>query len=169
MSTPSSSPIAITRVADHWRLRCAQWVPSPVAAVFPFFASARNLERLTPDFLHFRIRRAPETSLYAGALIDYRLRLHGVPVWWRTRIDEWTPGERFVDRQVRGPFRRWHHCHEFRTDGAGTLITDTVDFDLYCRWLFKTPALGWIESDLRSIFEHRRRQVTAIFGPEPPL
>lgn len=168
MSRLSSSPTAITRVGDHWRLRCAQWVPSPIAAVFPFFASARNLERLTPGFLHFRIRHAPEKSLYAGALIDYRLRLHGVPVWWRTRIDEWTPGERFVDRQVSGPFRQWHHCHEFRTDGDGTLITDTVDFDLYCRWLFRTPALGWIESDLRSIFEYRRRQVAALFGPETP-
>ena len=163
-----SSSTTIARVGDHWRLRCAQWVPSPSATVFSFFASAHNLERLTPDFLHFRIRRAPEQSLYAGALIDYRLQLHGVPVWWRTRIDEWAPGQRFVDRQVSGPFRQWHHLHEFRTIGAGTLIKDTVDFDVYCRRLFQTPALGWIESDLRSIFEHRRRRVAEVFGRETP-
>jgi len=160
--------MTIARVGDHWRLCCAQWVPRPVGAVFPFFASVHNLERLTPDFLHFRIRRASEESLQAGSIIDYRLRLHGVPVWWRTRIDEWTPGQRFVDRQVRGPFRQWHHLHEFCTDGSGTLIKDTVDFDLYCQRLFQTPALGWIESDLRSIFEHRRRQVAAVFGHEAP-
>jgi hypothetical protein len=163
-----SSPTTIDRVGDHWRLCCTQWVPRPVASVFPFFASAHNLEQLTPAFLHFRIRRAPEASLYAGALIDYRLRLHGVPVWWRTRIDEWTPGQRFVDRQISGPFRQWHHLHEFRTDGSGTLITDTVNFDVYCRWLLHTPALGWIESDLRSIFEYRRRQVAEVFGRETP-
>jgi ligand-binding SRPBCC domain-containing protein len=164
MDKTRSSGAVITRTGDQWRLRCSQWVPHRVDTVFPFFASVQNLERLTPDFLHFRIRRAPDEALRAGSTIDYRLRLHGVPVWWRTVIDEWAPGRRFVDRQVRGPFRRWYHVHEFETDGAGTLIVDTVDFDLYCRPLFHTPALGWIESDLRSIFDHRHREIATVFG-----
>ena len=158
----------ITQVDNHWRLSCSQWVPRPVGAVFPFFASVHNLERLTPDFLHFRLRRAPTESLRAGSIIDYQLRLHGVPMWWRTRIEEWTLSQRFVDLQVRGPFRRWSHLHEFVPDGAGTTIKDTVDFDLYCRPLFRTAALGWIETDLQSIFAHRHQQIATVFGHDTP-
>jgi len=87
-----------------------------------------------------------------------------VPVWWRTRIEDWSPPLRFIDVQVRGPFRRWRHLHEFSTDGVGTLVRDTVVYDVYCRRLYSTKALGWIDSDLRRIFEYRQTQIARIFG-----
>ena len=165
MTATSSSPIQITDHASGWQLTCEQTVSRPRSEVFPFFAAAQNLERLTPGFLGFRITRTPREPLETGALIDYRLRLHGLPVWWRTRIDAWHPPYRFVDTQVRGPFRRWRHLHEFVQTGDGTLVRDTVDFDVYFRPLYRTPLLGWIESDLERIFEHRRRVIDGIFGP----
>ena len=160
----TTARIAIEPARAGWRLSCAQRVPGPPAEVFPFFATARNLERLTPAFLHFRILHISSEPLAAGARIDYALRLHGLPVRWRTRIDEWDPPRRFVDRQVRGPFRTWLHTHTFRAEGDATLISDVVLFDLYCRPLARTPALGWIFADLRAIFEHRRREVERVFG-----
>ena len=163
---PTTAGIAIEPVGAGWRLSCAQRVPRPPAEIFPFFATARNLERITPAFLHFRILRSTPEPLAAGARIDYALRLHGLPVRWRTRIDAWEPPRRFVDRQVRGPFRTWVHTHTFQALGDGTLIGDVVLFDLYCRPLARTPALGWIFADLRAIFEHRRREVERVFRPK---
>ncbi len=163
---PTASGVAIEPAGAGWRLSCAQRVPRPVAEVFPFYATARNLQRITPAFLHFRILRSTPEPLAAGARIDYALRLHGLPIRWRTRIEAWEPPQRFVDRQVRGPFRTWLHTHTFQALGDGTLISDVVVFDLYCRPLARTPVLGWIFADLRAIFEHRRREVERVFRRE---
>lgn len=158
--------VTIARDGSRWQLACTQWVPLPPADVFPFFASAQNLEQLTPDFLKFRILRAPTTALRAGSTLDYRIRLHGLPVSWRTRIDEWRPPHGFVDVQIRGPFRVWRHRHQFVEQAGGTRLVDEVQFDVYCRPLYRTPLLGWIDTDLRRIFEYRHTQVARIFGGE---
>ena len=91
----------------------------PPESVFPFFADAGNLEAITPGWLGFAIVSPRPIEMRAGALIEYRLRLHGVPVSWLTRIEEWEPGLRFVDAQLTGPYKLWHHTHEFAPDGAG--------------------------------------------------
>ncbi len=164
MDRLTTGGIAIEPAAAGWQLTCTQHVPRPLAEVFPFFATARNLEHITPAFLHFRILHVSSEPLAAGARIDYALRLHRLPVRWRTRIDAWEPPYRFVDRQVRGPFRTWRHTHTFQVFGGGTLINDVVLFDMYCRPLARTFLLGWVFADLRAIFEYRRRAVARVFG-----
>src|SRR4051812_39231318 len=89
--------------------------------VFGFFGGATNLQKITPPWLHFEITNAPP-ELETGALIEYRLRLHKVPITWLTRMEEWVPGERFVDVQVRGPYALWHHTHEFAADGPNHTV-----------------------------------------------
>ena len=164
--TESSNQIGIeSRPEGGWRLACSQWLPGRPAAVFPFFGSARNLERITPQFLRFRIRRVRGEPLQAGSLIDYSLRLHRLPVRWRTLIEIWDPPHRFVDLQVRGPFRKWRHSHTFRVDGDRTLVTDIVDFDLYCRALARTRLLAWVVADLQAIFAYRQRATARAFEP----
>ena len=161
---PPPRPLRIeTRADGGWRLSCGQWLRGQPAAVFPFFGSARNLERITPPFLHFRVRRGIDDRLEAGSLIDYDLRLHGLPVRWRTLIEVWEPPHRFVDRQVRGPFRKWRHEHAFQADADGTLATDVVDFDLHCRPLARTPLLAWVFTDLEAIFAYRRQATARVF------
>lgn len=166
MAVQPVSGIEIATVAEGWRLSCAQRVRQPLADVFPFYANARNLERLTPSFLRFRIRRVSSEPLAAGTLIDYSLRLHHLPVRWRSRIEMWDPPHRFVDIQMRGPFKTWRHTHEFRTDGGGTVIADVVQFDVHCRPLVPRPVREWLFSDLRKIFEYRRRAAERVFGEE---
>ena len=90
-----------------------QFLPHPVETVFGFFAEAANLERITPPLLGFRVLTCGPIEMRAGTLIEYRLRLHGIPVGWLTRIEEWEPGVRFVDMQLAGPYRLWHHTHAF--------------------------------------------------------
>ena len=98
--------------------------------MFAFFAQARNLELFTPGWLRFEVLTPEPLDMKEGTLIDYRLRLHGLPLRWRSRIERWEPGRAFVDRQVRGPYRLWHHRHEFEAPRAGTVVRDIVHYAL---------------------------------------
>ncbi len=95
-------------------LRREQLLDGTPQDVFPFFADARNLEAITPPLLRFTVITPGPIPMQVGTLIDYRLRVHGVPVRWQTLIQEWVPGERFVDVQLRGPYALWHHSARVR-------------------------------------------------------
>ena len=155
--------IRIFERKHDWSLICEQRVSCPVAKTFSFFSTARNLERLTPPFLKFRIHYISSEPLVAGAIIDYSLRLHHLPIRWQSQFEQWEPPHQFVDNQIRGPFKLWRHTHTFRADGSDTIITDTVQFNLYCRALKHTPILTWIHNDLRTIFDFRQREITKVF------
>ena len=144
-------------------LRREQRLPAPPHDVFPFFADAGNLEAITPPWLRFRIATPGPIEMRAGTLIAYRLALHGIPVSWLTRIEAWDPGARFVDVQVRGPYRLWHHTHEFEPDGAdGTLMRDTVRYALPFGPLGAAAHRLFVARDLAAIFDHRARAVAAM-------
>jgi len=108
-------------------LERTQVVPRTLEETFSFFGEPRNLEAITPPWLHFRILEAPE-RLERGSLLRYRLRLYGVPVRWLTEIESWRPPRSFSDRQLRGPYRLWIHTHRFAPVAAGTEIYDNVRY-----------------------------------------
>jgi len=148
-----------------WRLSCVQRVSRTPREIFSFFADAYNLERITPSFLNFRVLAVSTQPLSVGTTLDYRLRLHRVPVFWRTVIQEWNPPHHFSDVQKIGPFKTWHHRHKFISVLGGTELHDVVTFDLYCRRLSETPLLGWVQRDVRRIFDFRRARIAELFGP----
>jgi ligand-binding SRPBCC domain-containing protein len=141
------------------------WVPQPPEAVFPFFADAANLEALTPPLLSFEILTPPPISMREGTLIDYKLRIHGFPLKWRTRIAVWEPPGRFVDEQLRGPYRRWIHEHRFTHQEGGTLCTDRVRYAVWGGTLVNALL---VRKDVANIFEFRNARLKEIFG-EPSM
>jgi ligand-binding SRPBCC domain-containing protein len=143
------------------RLDRRQFLPSSLEDVFAFFADARNLERITPPLLGFRVVGDAPVDMRAGALIEYRLRLHGVGVDWLTRIEEWEPGVRFVDQQLVGPYKLWHHTHSFEERDGGTLMCDRVRYALPL-WPLGELALPLVRRDLDRIFDFRRDSVEGL-------
>jgi ligand-binding SRPBCC domain-containing protein len=140
-------------------------LPAERARVFEFFSAAENLSRITPPSLGFEIRTPLPVAMGEGALIDYRIRLRGVPMRWRTRICEWNPPHSFVDEQLRGPYRVWVHRHSFSdAPDGGTLMRDEVRYALPFPPLGEV-ALPFVRWEIRGIFEFRHRAMMEIFPP----
>ena len=135
-------------------------VPASLADTFMFFTDAANLERLTPPWLNFRIQTRLPVVMGEGVEIAYQIVLHGWPIPWRSRIDVWEPGVRFVDRQVVGPYRWWHHEHRFEALSEGTRVSDTVEFVPRLRWLTG----GRVQRDVERIFAHREIMLQQHFA-----
>lgn len=138
-----------------------QWIPRPLQEVFAFFAQPKNLETITPAWLRFEILTPGNIEMGPGAKIDYRLRLHGIPLRWQSEITIWDPPVRFVDEQARGPYRLWRHEHTFKENDGSTLIRDHVDYAVPGGWLVQRLL---VERDVERIFEYRRRKLDEIFS-----
>jgi ligand-binding SRPBCC domain-containing protein len=148
-------------MAPLFQLSTRLLVARDLETTFSFFADAANLQRLTPPWLNFSILSPRPIPMRAGALIDYRLKLRGVPVRWRTEICEWSPPYRFVDRQLHGPYRLWHHTHAFQPVGGGTLVEDTVR---YCPIGGRLVHALFVKRDLERIFTYRQEEILRVFG-----
>ena len=145
-------------------LERSQRLPGPPDQVFDFFADAHNLEAITPPFLGFHVVTPKPIAMDAGTLIEYRLRLHGLRLRWLTRIEVWEPGVRFVDRQLKGPYRLWHHTHSFEADGEDTLMRDVVRYSLPLGPLGELARLALVRRDLDRIFGFRRAEIARRFN-----
>ncbi len=134
----------------------AQRLERPLEDVFAFFSDPMNLERITPPWLRFEVVTPPPIEMREGTVIDYRLKIRGIPVRWQSEITLWEPPHRFVDTQRKGPYRKWVHTHSFRPIGAGTLIEDHV--------VYAVPGGGLVDRflvrpDVERIFDYRKKAI----------
>ena len=169
MSTVDSPRIRIRpRPEGGHRLEAELWVPRPRSEVFEFFSRAENLNLLTPPWLRFRILSPVPIDMRTGALIDYRIAVHGLPLRWQSEITAWEPEQRFVDEQRRGPYRKWIHEHSFQSAGRGTICRDRVDYEARGGALLHRLLIA---PDLQRIFNYRvqamLRQFPALPGGPP--
>jgi ligand-binding SRPBCC domain-containing protein len=146
-----------------YQLQTQLWLPRPREEIFRFFSDPKNLQRLTPPWLHFEMLTPKSIEMHAGTLLDYRLRLHGIPIRWQSEIAVWDPPCRFVDQQTRGPYRLWVHEHTFAAENGGTAVGDDVRY----------VALGgalihrlFVAPDLAKIFRYRQEILQQFFNPE---
>ena len=137
------------------------WLPQSPEEVFPFFADAGNLERLTPPSLRFRILTPPPIEMAVGTTIEYRIRLRGIPMRWQSEITAWEPPYRFVDEQRRGPYRLWVHEHIFVPQRGGTLAKDIVRYAVLGGAVVQRL---FVASELERIFEYRNAALKDYFA-----
>lgn len=139
-----------------------QIIPRPREEVFAFFCEPRNLEAITPPWLRFRIADQSTNDLEQGTELTYRLRVHGLPFTWRSRIEEWEPDRGFVDVQLKGPYAKWHHTHTFEAKGSYTVIRDKVRYRLPLGRLGHWVAGGFVTSDVEKIFAYRAAKTAEL-------
>ena len=144
-----------------YRLEASQWLPHPRERVFEYFADAFQLETLTPPWMHFSVLTPAPIHMENGVLIDYRLRVHGIPLRWQSCISSWEPPVRFVDVQTRGPYRRWRHQHILEAVDGGTLCRDIVDYAVYGGSLINAL---FVRPDLFKIFAYRQSKLRDLFS-----
>ncbi|MFN4812456.1 MAG: SRPBCC family protein [Bacteroidota bacterium] len=138
-------------------------IKRPLEEVFQFFSKAENLNLLTPPELSFKILTPLPIKMQAGTLIDYRIKLNGIPFNWRTEISTWKVNECFVDQQLKGPYKIWHHTHSFTAVKEGTLMIDEVKY-LSPGWILE-PLIEkfFIKKKVEGIFDYRNSKLKEIF------
>ena len=141
-----------------------QFFPRPRHEVFAFFADAGNLSDITPEFLHFKILTPLPLEMKEGAILDYKLRLFGMPVKWRTRIEEYVENEHFIDMALKSPYRRWHHTHTFEDKNGGTLMRDRVEYLMPFGPIGKLTRAVVVRRLLERIFDYRYEVMARRFG-----
>lgn len=152
-----------------YTLRREQFVPVPLEEVFPFFSDAANLQELTPPHLDFQILTPKPIELRCGAVLDYRLKWHGVPMRWQTMILEWNPPHGFIDVQLKGPYKLWSHTHTFRAESDGTRVGDVVDYELPLGLAGALAHALVVRKDVERIFDYRQERIARLFSPASPL
>ena len=146
------------------KLHFKQHLKADLDRVWNFFTDEKNLEILTPDFLNFNVLGKSTETIKEGTLINYKLKLRGIPIGWQTKIEVWEPKSKFVDRQLKGPYKLWHHTHRFTSDKKGVLVEDIIRYDLYFSRISQ-PLIGWyVKKDVEKIFTFRQEKMREIFG-----
>lgn len=136
------------------------WLPAELGRVFQFFSDASNLESITPPWLNFKIVTPTPVEMQVGIKIDYKLRIHGLPLKWQSEITSWEPPHGFVDEQRRGPYQEWIHEHRFEENNGGTNCVDHVRYSVLGGALIEKI---FVRRDVTRIFDFRRSRLLELF------
>ncbi len=142
-------------------LRSSVVLPRLRESVFQFFSDAFQLEQITPAWLNFQILTPAPIEIQPGCLIDYSIRLHGIPIRWRTEISSWDPPYSFTDRQLKGPYRLWEHLHTFESVPEGTVVIDEVRYRVFGGAIVNSL---FVRRELERIFEFRQQRMLQLFS-----
>jgi ligand-binding SRPBCC domain-containing protein len=148
---------------SKFQFKSIQEIDRPLNEVFSFFSRAENLEHLTPDWLNFKILTPLPIEMKTGTLIDYQIKLYGIPLNWKTEITRWDPPSGFVDSQIKGPYSVWIHEHKFEEQDGKTIMTDIVDYDIPAGFLKSLVNKVFVSKQIQSIFEYRRISIKQYF------
>lgn len=154
----------IERQSRIWRLTMSQWLAKPPQELFEFFGDAYNLEKITPSLLSFKVLTPKPIEMKPGTLIDYKLKVRGLPIKWTTKITAWDPPHRFCDTQLKGPYKQWVHIHTFTPEDGGTRCDDIVEYAPLGGPLAPLINKLFVQRDVQQIFAHRAKVLEEMFG-----
>jgi hypothetical protein len=141
-----------------------QWLSQDKENVYNFFSKAENLEVITPPWLNFKIVKKSDGEMRQGTLIDYKLKIKGIPASWKTLISKWSPSDFFTDSQLKGPYSKWEHTHRFIEVQGGTLMTDEVIYKVPFGPIGHIIKEVLIENDITTIFNYRNKTIARLFA-----
>lgn len=143
-----------------FKLTTDQLIEKPREEVFTYFSDAHNLVEITPPWLRFVVLTPRPIKMEVGTLIDYQLKLRGIPVRWQSEITAWEPPNFFADEQRKGPYRCWIHKHTFVETDGGTLVGDAVEYAVLGGQLINKLL---VRPDIEKIFEYRSQKLRELF------
>ncbi|GAB4244365.1 MAG: SRPBCC family protein [Ekhidna sp.] len=157
--------VSFKKHSGIYTLEVEQALPISLEEAWTFFSSSKNLERITPDHMGFRITSGEPGKMYPGQIISYKVApLPGIKTSWVTEITHVEKGKFFVDEQRFGPYRMWHHEHHFEKRGEGVLMTDKVSYKIPFGFLGHIAQLLFVKKQLKGIFEYRVKVLEEMFG-----
>lgn len=146
------------------KLKQEQFLPISIDEAWQFFATPKNLNEVTPDDMVFEIVSDLPDTMYAGLLINYRLKpMLNIPINWCTEITHIKEKMYFVDEQRKGPYAIWHHEHHFKAVAGGVLMTDILHYDI------GKSIFGWmagkmfVNKKVKDIFAFRFKMLESYF------
>lgn len=147
------------------QFKTQQILPISCAEAWTFFSSPKNLSKITPPEMDFKIlTKIPDTAIYDGMTIDYKVKpLLGIPVRWQTKLYNIQTEKRFTDRQIIGPYKVWEHTHTFERHPKGVLMTDVIHYQLPLGYLGKLAERLFVGNKVAAIFTYRRKVLEKLF------
>ncbi|HKS40967.1 MAG TPA: SRPBCC family protein [Blastocatellia bacterium] len=153
-----------------YTLERTQVIERSRSETFAFFSDAFNLERITPPFLGFHMLTPRPIHMQEGTLLEYKLSLLGIPFYWKTLIEKWTPETSFVDVQLKGPYSLWRHTHTFEElDQNRTLMRDHIEYSVPLGVLGRIAHALFVRYSLKKIFDYRAAATARLLAPESKL
>jgi len=150
-------------MSKSYLLEKHQFIEKPKIEVFDFFKTPENLEKITPENLNFKIYTPTPILMKEGALIEYQITLLGIPIYWRTLINEYNPPNNFRDIQLNGPYDTWDHTHIFEECKNGTMMIDKVKYSIPFKIIGRMAHFIWVKRELQRIFNYRYEIIESIF------
>lgn len=148
-------------------LRREQILPISLEEAWHFFSSPFNLNKITPEDMHFKILNELPDKVYPGLMIHYKVSpLLRIPLDWTTEITHVKELSYFVDEQRKGPYRVWHHEHHFEARDQGVLMRDILHYDVG-KWIFgKIAAALFVDAKVKAIFDYREQKLRSLFNSQ---
>lgn len=148
-----------------YKLHRTQKVPISLQEAWDFLKSPKNLEKMTPKEMGFKIIDGADRPTHAGQLISYEVTpLFGLKTKWISKITHMENLKYFTDEQLYGPYAMWHHTHFIKEVKGGVVMEDLIHYKLPFGFLGRLAHPILVKPQLEKIFEFRRNKLIQLFG-----